>query len=163
MKSLNDYVAEYRKALEKGKIQVAYRGLMDFMMGLKTFFKNKYPEFSVPGNLYQGYMDMTYFPLFPDDLKERKLKIAILLVHESMKIDIWLAGMNKQVQKTYWNKLKNKDLKGYRLPGTLKGEDSIIEYTIDADPDFNDPEALTLKIEAGTLRFINDIKILLDE
>lgn len=163
MKSLNDSVNEYKKALEIGDIQIAYKGLMDYILGLKSYFKNKYPEFSVPGSLYQGYMDMTYFPLFPEEFKKLKLKIAIVLVHEPMKIEVWLAGMNKQVQKTYWQKLKSKDLKKYRFPLSLKGQDSIIEYTLQANPDFDDAETLTLKIEAGTLNFIKEIKTLLDE
>jgi len=33
MKSLNDSLTEYKKQLDKGDIQFAYRGLMDYMMG----------------------------------------------------------------------------------------------------------------------------------
>jgi len=158
MTSLNDSVTEYKKQLDKGDIQIAYRGLIEYMMGLKTFFKRKYPDFLVPGSLYQGYMDMTYFALFPDDLKERKLKIAIVLIHDKMKFEIWLSGINKQIQTKYWNMLKSKDIKVYHLPETLKGSDSIVEYSLAIDPDFNDPEALTRQIESGTLKFIKDIK-----
>jgi hypothetical protein len=96
MKSFNDSVIEYKKQLEKGDIQIAYRGLLEYMMGLKNFFKNRYPDFSVPSSLYQGYMDMTYFALFPEDLKRRKLKIAIVLIHDKMKLEIWLSGINNK-------------------------------------------------------------------
>ena len=74
MKSFSDSVIEYKKQLEKGDIQIAYRGLIEYMTGLKNFYKNKYPEFSVSGSLYQGYMDMTYFALFPEDLKKENLR-----------------------------------------------------------------------------------------
>lgn len=126
MKSLNDSLTEYKKQLDKGDIQFAYRGLMDYMMGLKNYFKNKYPDFSVAASLYQGYMDMTYFALFPEDLKKRKLKIAIVLVHDKMQFEIWLSGINKQIQIKYWNILKSRNITGYHLPVTLKGTDSII-------------------------------------
>ena len=158
MKSFNDSVIEYKKQLEKGDIQIAYRGLLEYMMGLKNFFKNKYPYFSVPSSLYQGYMDMTYFALFPEDLKRRKLKIAIVLIHDKMKLEIWLSGINKQIQTKYWNILKAKDLNNYHLPKNLRGADSIIEYVLTNNPDFNDPEALTRQIESETLKFIKDIK-----
>jgi hypothetical protein len=100
---------------------------------------------------------MTYFALFPEDLKKRKLKIAIVLIYDKMKLEIWLAGINKQIQTKYWNKLKSKDLNNYRLPLTLQGADSIIEYTLTDNPDFNDPETLTRQIESGTLKFMKDI------
>jgi len=163
MKSFSDSVIEYKKQLDKGDIQIAYRGLLEYMMGLKNFFKNKYPYFSVPSSLYQGYMDMTYFALFPEDLKRRKLKIAIVLIHDKMKLEIWLSGINKQIQTKYWNILKSRDLNIYQLPKTLKGADSIIEYVLTDNPDFNDPEALTRQIESGTLKFIKDIKELLKD
>jgi len=163
MKSFSDSVIEYKKQLDKGDIQIAYRGLLEYMFGLKNFFKNKYPDFSVPGSLYQGYMDMTYFALFPEDLKIRKLKIAIVLIHDKMKLEIWLSGINKQIQTKYWNILKAKDLNIYHLPKTLKEADSIIEYVLTDTPDFNDPEALTRQIESGTLKFIKDIKELIKD
>lgn len=104
---------------------------------------------------------MTYFALFPEDLKQRKLKIAIVLIHDKMKFEIWLSGINKQIQTKYWNILKSKDLNVYHLPDTLKGADSIIEYSLIINPDFNNPEALTKQIESGTMKFIDDIKKLL--
>jgi hypothetical protein len=163
MKSFSDSVIEYKNQLDKGDIQIAYRGLLEYMMGLKNFFKNKYPDFSVPSGLYQGYMDMTYFALFPEDLKRRKLKIAIVLIHDKMKLEIWLSGINKQIQTKYWNILKSKDLNIYQLPKTLKGADSIIEYVLTDNPDFNDSEALTRQIESGALKFIKDIKELIQD
>ncbi|MFZ2340631.1 MAG: hypothetical protein WAW07_13030 [Bacteroidales bacterium] len=38
MKSLNDYIPEYRKQVEKGDIVIPYRGLMEFMMNLRSYF-----------------------------------------------------------------------------------------------------------------------------
>lgn len=163
MASFNDSLAEYKKQLDKGEIQVAYRGLMDYMMHLKTHFRNRYPGFSVPGNLYQGYMDMTYFALYPEDLKKKKLKIAIVLIHDKMKFEIWLSGINKQIQTKYWNLLKLKDLGAYRLPGNLKGSDSILEYVLAENPDFSDPDALTRQIESETIKFIKDVEGLIKD
>jgi hypothetical protein len=131
---------------------------MDYMQGLKTYFKNKYPDYSVGSNLYQGYMDMTYFSLFPDYLKERKLKIAIVLIHDKMRLEVWLSGVNKEIQARYWEIFKTKDLKNYRLTATLKGEDSIVEHTLVDKPDFDNPDSLTRLIENGTIKFINDIE-----
>ena len=49
--------------LEDGYLQEAYRGLMEYIRGLRAHFKKKYPQFSVPTNIYYGYMDMTYFAI----------------------------------------------------------------------------------------------------
>jgi hypothetical protein len=156
--TLNDQVNEYKNLLARGDLQTAYRGLMDYMLGLKTYFKNKYPDYSVGGNLYQGYMDMTYFSLFPDYLKERKLKIAIVLIHDKMRFEVWLSGVNKEIQAKYWDIFKTKDLRNYRLTATIKGADSVVEHTLVDNPDFDDLDTLTRQIENVTIKFIKDIE-----
>jgi len=78
MESFHESMQEYRKQLEKGVIQDAYRGLVDYFNALRVYFKKKYPENFVSGSVYYGYMDMTYFTFFPKSLKLRKLKITIV-------------------------------------------------------------------------------------
>ena len=44
---------------------------------------------------------------------------------------------------------------------SLKGEDAILTHTLVETPDFNDLNALTQLIEAGTLTFIGEIEAFL--
>ena len=55
MKSFHQSMKEYKKQLEKGAIQEAYKGLMEYMMGLRTHFAKKYPDHFVSGSIYYGY------------------------------------------------------------------------------------------------------------
>ncbi len=89
---------QYRKQLKKGTIQRAYQGLMDYIMDLRSYFENKYPNYSVSGSIYFGYMDMTYFSFFPQSLKLRKLKVGTVFVHQAFRFEVWLFGYNKSVQ-----------------------------------------------------------------
>jgi len=157
MESLQGYIEEYRNQLERGIIQKAYQGLMDYVMDLRMHFSKKYPDFA-PGYIYQGYMDMTYFPIFPVELKSRKLKIAIVLIHEKIRFEIWLAAQNKQIQSEYRKLFQEFDWTKYRIPAAEKGVDSIVEYTLADNPDFGDLNALTKQIEKGTSAFISEIE-----
>lgn len=65
MTSFQENIIEYRKQLKKGAIQAAYKGLMQYIMDLRIYFKNTYPDFFVSGSIYYGTMDMTYFAIFP--------------------------------------------------------------------------------------------------
>ncbi len=163
MRSLQENMLEYRKQLEKGAIQAAYKGLMEYVMGLRTYFQNKYPEHVVSGSIYYGYMDMTYFSFFPKTLKDRNLKIAIVFVHETCRFEVWLAGFNKQVQSKYWKLFKESGWNKYHLVPTTQGADSILESVLVEDPDFSDLEAITKRIEKATLEFIQDIESFLSE
>jgi len=157
MDLLQEYMKEYRKQLGKGTIQKAYKGLMRYMMDLRIQFSKKYPDFT-PGNIYHGYMDMTYFPLFPKALKNLKLKIAVVFNYDQFRFETWLTGYNKQIQQKYWKLFKESDWNKYRIPASTKGVDSIAEYTLVDNPDFGNLNELTKQIETGTLGFINDIE-----
>ncbi len=156
MESLREHMFEYRKQLEKGHVQEAYMGLMGFIGNLRTYLKNKYPEYSVSG-IYQGYMDMTYFSFTPESLKSLKLKIAVVFIYDTFKFEVWLAGSNKNVQKEYWELLKKGGLQKYYLPSDIKGIDSIVENVLVENPDFGDLDILTEEIEDGTTKFIGDV------
>jgi hypothetical protein len=158
MESFQEYINEYRKQLEMGAIQVAYKGLMEYLMGLRTHFNNKYPDYFVSGSIYYGYMDMTYFSIFSKTLKERKLKIAIVFLHEKFRFEVWLSGVNKQVQTKYWKLIKESNWNKYHIVSTTKGADSIIESFLVDNPDFSDLDTLTKQIEMETLRFIKDVE-----
>ena len=158
MEPFHECMDEYRKQLEKGMIQVAYKGLMEYIMDLRTHFQKKYPDYVVSGSIYYGYMDMTYFSFFPQSLKQQGLKIAIVFIHEPFRFEAWLAGYNKQIQSKYWKLFKESDWNKYRLVSTTKGADSILEYVLIDDPDFSDLDTLTKQIETGTLKFIEDVE-----
>lgn len=163
MESFHEYINEYRKQLEKGAIQEAYKGLMEYIMSLRTHLKNKYPDYFVSGSIYHGYMDMTYFSLFPKSLKDRKLKIAIVFIHDPFRFEVWLAGNNKRVQSKYWKLFKESDWNKYHIVSTTKGVDSIVEYILVDNPDFSDLDTLTKQIERATLKFIKDVEGFLSE
>ncbi len=158
MESFHEYIDEYRKQLEKGSIIKAYRGLMGYIMDLRTHFKNKYPDYFVSGSIYFGFMDMSYFSFYPESLKQRNLKIALVFIHATCSFEVWLAGANKQVQQKYWKLIKESEWNMYRTVPTTKGVDSIIVHTLVDTPDFSDLDTLTKQIERSTLNFIKDIE-----
>jgi hypothetical protein len=158
MASLQEYMNEYGKQMEKGYINKAYQGLMKYIMDLRTYFSNKYPDYFVSGSIYYGYMDMTYFSFSPESLKGRKLKIAIVFIHDTCRFEVWLAGYNRQVQQEYWELFIERDWNKYHIAPAGKGVDYIVESVLVDAPDFNDLDTLTEQIETGTLSFIRDIE-----
>jgi hypothetical protein len=157
MNQLQQNFDEYRIQMEKGILPQAYKGLMEYILSLRTHFANRYPHFSVPGSIYFGYMDMTYFSLLPEELKARKLKIAVVFIHATCRFEVWLSAVNKQVQARYWEFFKQSGWGKYHLVPAIQGADSILEQVLDDHPDFSDLDALTKKIESGTVDFIDNV------
>jgi Family of unknown function (DUF7000) len=158
MSSFPELMKEYRKQMEKGVIQQAYLGLMDYVMGLRSHFEKNYPDYSVSGSIYFGYMDMTYFSFFPKSLKIKGLKVGIVFVHNAFRFEVWLSGYNKRIQTKYWKLFKDSGWSKYGIPPTTKGFDYILEGVLVENPNFSDLDALTKQIERGTLSFIEDVE-----
>ena len=162
MVSLGKQIQEYRIQLRKGHIQKAYKGIMTFMSVLKTHLGKSYPDYVI-SSLYFGYMDMTYFAFTPSDLKNKKLKIALVFLHEQGRFEAWLGGSNRKVQAEYIERIRHKNIGKYKLSKVLPGVDSIIESILVEQPDFNNPEDLKIQIDRKTIEFINDIITILNE
>ncbi|MHB1314706.1 MAG: DUF7000 family protein [Christensenellales bacterium] len=160
MGSLNDHVKEYTIQLSKGHIQKAYKGIMTFMSDLRAYLEREHPNYSASA-LYFGYMDMTYFAFTPPALKNMKLKIAIVFLHEECRFELWLAGNNRQIQAEYLEMLSHKNISPYTLSQIHPGVDSIIESILHEQPDFNHPDELKKQIEMKTIEFANDITSML--
>jgi hypothetical protein len=158
MGSFQELMNEYKSQMEKGTIKQAYQELMEFIMGLRSHFQKKYPDYYVSGNVYYGYMDMTYFSIIPDSFKQRKLKIAIVFNHDTCGFEVWLAAANKTIQTKYWKMVKESGGNKYRIPPSIKGYDSIIESILVDNPDYSNLEGLKQQIETGTSDFIKDME-----
>ena len=163
MSSFQDNMKEYRRQLEKGAVKEAYRGLMEYFNSLRVHFQKKHPDLSVSSSIYYGYMDMTYFALFPKSLKLRKLKIAVVFLHEAFRFEAWLAGYNRTVQKECCKLLKDGNWSKHPIVSPSKGVDSITESILVDNPNFNDLDSLTKQIESGVLQFIKDIESFLSK
>ena len=161
MESLQASMTTYKQQLQKGDIVRAYRELMAYMLCLRTHFAKTYPDYFVSGSLYTGYMDMTYFAVSPPALKQRNLKAAIVFVHETFRFEVWLSGVNRQVQTEWWKLIKASGWDQYRAVPIITGSDAILEHVLVAEPDFDDLPALTAQLESGTLQFIWDVETFL--
>jgi len=162
MNGLQYDITEYTAQLKKGHIQRAYKGIMTFMSGFCSYLEGRYPGYTA-GALYFGYMDMTYFSFTPPELKSKKLKAAVVYLHEECRFEVWLGGVNRKVQAEYIEKLRKKEIGGYKLSQVSPGVDSIIELVLTESPDFGNPEQLKVQLEEKTIGFIHDMVSILCE
>jgi len=158
MKSLNESIEVYRKLMAEGHMLRAYQGIIGTMMELRTFFLKEYPELNVSSSIYQGYMDMTFFAVTSDVLKQRQLKVAIVFLHEPIRFEAWLSASNKRQQKKNWELIRDAEWHRYQLEDTIEGRDAIIRTVLVEKPDFDHKDQLKGMIEKETLQFIKNLE-----
>ena len=132
-RSLNSLIPAYREVLANGDFQATYQSLVGIVQELRTGFSKKYRGAFTAGNVLHGYIDVTYFYLQNEYLKKNKLKFAIVLNHQEANFELWLLGQTKDVQASYWRKLKHlKWVDEHSMP-----KYSVFEITLLDDPDFD--------------------------
>lgn len=152
-----EYLNIYRREVEKGDIQKAYKLLMASISTLKSNFEKKYPDFFI-SEIYPGYMDMTYFSFTPQPIKNLKLKIAIVFIHNRFVFEVWLVGQNKQIQAKYWKIVKEKKWSRYQVPDSIEGIDYIAKNVLVETPNFFDLDNLSQNIATKVIMFIEDLE-----
>ena len=78
MGTFKENMSRFRSLLEDGNLQTAYQEFMRFFSDLRRHFENNNPGFSVPTNIYYGYMDMTYFAIITPLLTSHNLKVGVV-------------------------------------------------------------------------------------
>ena len=154
---LSSDLRELREHLSEGSIQRAYAAIVGYMSRLRTHFASTRGERAVSG-LYQGCFDMTYFALFPPALKSRDLKLAIVFDYEAFGFKVWLAARNRNVQRQYWELLRDSGWSKYRLIEPAAGIDAIVEHEVASGFELDDPDALTSRIEKAAAALLDDLE-----
>jgi len=162
MGTLNTDVRKLQRCLGEGAIQRAYKGIISYMSRLRTVFASQRGENAVSG-LYQGCFDMTYFAVFPNALRARSLKLAVVFNYETFSFEVWLAARNRQVQRHYWKLLVNTGYKKHPLVEPTVGVDAIVQATLAADYSLEAEDNLTDRIVEGVTAFESVISAFLAE
>lgn len=129
----------YKEQLSYGYIRTAYLALTRYVAELKSKFSTQYKT----GNISFGYLDYTYFPFFNPYLRNQKLRFGVVLNHEKLQFELWLMGQNADVQRKYWDILKNSEWNGNRkeMP-----KYSILAIVLVNQIDFNNKDNMTQNI-----------------
>lgn len=153
-KKLSSAVSVYKKHLEAGDIQIAYESLLKYMMSLKAHCEKTLSDLYSFGNVSPGYMDFTYFSFFNSYLRSKKLRFGIVLNHRDMRFELWLMGQNAEIQKKYWELLKDSTWNQHRA---TMPKYSVLEAVLIESPDFDDLNTLTAKIEKAAFSVSNEV------
>jgi len=155
MDNLNTHISKYRAQLKNGHIQKAYLGIITGITQFRNQLQKNYPEYQISNQMQNGFMDMTYFAFSPPELRQQKLKIALVFNHQDFQFEFWLVGQNKKVQKNYWTIFKESDWKVYPL--SSDPNHAIVQYVFLNEPNFEEEEDLKDRLESGLIKFTESI------
>ena len=154
MGSLNQKIEAYSDLVRQGDLQAAYRGIMDFMSQLRTAFAARDSALEVGGSIYQGYMDMTYFSLNTEMLKEKGLKIAVVYLHDKNAFEAWLSARNRTILSDYKAIFADAILDEVEVFHDETNPDAALECLLAGSPDFDHQEKLIAELISGTEAFV---------
>lgn len=161
-KTSNVDLSDYNKQSDQWRKPLDYHQLINHIKELRAYFHKEYDTYFKLGSVYQGNPDFSYFSLTTEELKKQKLKFVIILNHKPLCFSICLSGQNKSIRKKYWSLFKGSDWDKYRITESINDSLMIIDHILAKNPDFNNPNKLTERIEMESMKFINEIRDILE-
>lgn len=131
------------------------------MKSLRAVYLKKHKGHLKLGSIYQGNPEYSYFSLTPLELKPQKLKFVIAFNHIDLKFSICLSGQNKSVRKKYWEILKKRDAKNYRLVAEIASSLFIVDHILLENTDLDNRTQILNHVEVKSLKFMREMLSLL--
>ena len=143
-----NYIEEYKNIMKNTNLQKGYQEIIKLFRYLKVYFEKEMPEFKFTSNIVENNMDYSYFQFTNDKLKKNKLKIVFVFIHKEFKFQIWLSGINRNIQNIYKNTK-------YNLSINPNKTDYILSK--DLNLNYNDLKQSLIYLKKEVYSFINDI------
>lgn len=152
-----EYIDEYKRLIQTTNLQKGYQEFIRFFRNLRTYLQKEMPEYTFTGNIVENNMDYSYFQFTNEILKSKGLKIVIAFVHADFDYQIWLSGLNREIQRKCY-----KGLQGAKHPYILTSNPTKTDYILQAqlvdECNYDDIEGLLKTIKENVLEFINEVE-----
>jgi len=156
MKINGIYLNEYKNLIQSTNLQKGYQEFVSFFRAFRTFLAKNMSDYTFTGNIVENNMDYSYFQFTNDELKSKGLKFVIAFVHKEFTCEVWLSGMNRNVQINYHKKFLN--LKSsFSLTPDPKKFDYILKKELFNEIDDENTDNLFEKSQTNIEEFIKKI------
>lgn len=152
------FIDEYKEIMQNTNLQRGYQEFIKFFRYLRIYLEKETMGFTFTGNIVENNMDYSYFQFTNNELKTKGLKIVIVFVHKDFNYEIWLSGINRNIQNKYFDDLK-KSKKQYALTDNPNRTDYILKTNIIANYDYDNLDKLLNEMKTSINEFIDNIEI----
>ena len=159
MKINSKYIDEYKRLMQTTDLQKGYQEFIKFFKGLRTYLAGSMLEYKFTGNIIENGMDYSYFQFSDTELQAKGLKIVIAFVHKEFSYEMWLSGMNRNIQSKFHAKLSSAECK-YELSKDQNRVDYIAKETLISDIDYVTYDKLVETMKANVIDFTKNMKCL---
>lgn len=157
----NHLIKQYTTCIRQNSLERGYRLILEALSLLKHQVTAYHPDFGV-GQLYQGYLDMSYIGIVTPLLQSHGLKVAVVYLHKEGRFEAWLAAKNRTIQEQYRTILREKVKEPYHVREKQAGEDAIIVTLLEKSPDFCDLQLLAKQLKEKLVQVIEDMQNVLE-
>lgn len=149
-----DLLELYRSLLQTTDLADAYGEFVRLFRFLRLQLEKELPDYVFQGNIAENAMDYSYFQCTTPALKSKGLKLAVVFVHRTFRLEVWLSGCNRAQQRRWHEQLRRTPFEPAQDPAR---QDYILRAPLPPDIDLSDGDRLvqtlrqTLEAVANTI------------
>ena len=122
----------YRRLLQTTPLAEAYGEFLRLFRFLRTRLERSMPDYAFQGGIVENGMDYSYFQCASPALRRQGLKLAVVFVHRSFQLEVWLSGRNRACQRQWHERLCRRGIP-FALAQDPARQDYILRLPLDAD------------------------------
>lgn len=153
-----NYLIEYKRLMQTTDLQKSYQEFIRFFKELRAYLAGNLPSYKFTGNIIENGMDYSYFQFTDPELSSSGLKIVIAFVHKDCVCEVWLSGVNRDVQSKYHKLLSQK---GVPLEFSADPErvDYIVKQNLINDLSEAGSEKILAEVKTTVAKFADKLKL----
>lgn len=105
-----DLLELYRSLLQTTDLADAYGEFVRLFRFLRLQLEKELPDYVFQGNIAENAMDYSYFQCTTPALKSKGLKLAVVFVHRTFRLKVWLSGRSRAQQRRCTNSCATRPL-----------------------------------------------------
>lgn len=161
-------IYEYQRLLQTTDLLKGYQEFVKFFRLLRTYLQRELSDYSFTRNIVENNMDYSYFQFTNAELKTEGLKIVIAFVHADFEYQVWLSGLNRELQTKHQQRMKDVfPVEQISYPYSLDltdrptKTDYIVKAILVSDVDYSRQDELLARMKVNTLAFMAQVTRLL--
>jgi len=147
------FLETYKTLIQTTELQKGYQEFIKLFRFLRIELEKEFSEYAFSGNIVENAMDYSYFQFTNEHLKKQGLKVVVVFVHVDFCFEVWISGLNRKIQRQYYNELKDIPVP-FILNDTPSKVDYILKLPLNRDIPINNGGELILEIKRSAMELI---------
>lgn len=94
-------ILEFKKLIQNTRLKQGYQKIQKLLRNIKNDLNKEMNDYRFQAKVAENNMEYAYFQVQDELMKDHGLKVVVIFDYLNFRFEIWISGVNRQVQAAY--------------------------------------------------------------